>query len=439
MKKNIIIGVIISSLMLFAGIGNFHAIASDEAPYKQLKLFTEVIDMIEKNYVDHMETDKLIEEATKGMVKSLDPHSDLLTPEDLKQLSISTKGKFGGLGIVITLKDELLTVISPIEGTPAYKIGVKSNDIIIKIDGNTTQGMSLSEAVSLLRGKKGTTVTIAVVREEATQPIEFTITRDIIPIHSVKYATLQSGYGYVRITNFQENTTLDTINALQKLNKENNGLKGLLLDLRNNPGGLLEQSITVADIFLEKGKILTVKGRESTDQKVYTANRSNNGDIQAYPIIVLANGGSASASEIVAGALQDNKRALILGTRTFGKGSVQNVKRLNNGYALKLTIAKYYTPSGKSIQAKGIEPDIEEAYKFLKEEENPEENRIKEKDLVNHIEAEPAIKEEKQTKEEEHAYGELIIENLLADSQVKRGLDLLVGYNRFIIERDKKE
>ncbi len=441
MKKNIksiIIGVVISSLMLFAGIGNLYAIASDEAPYKQLKLFTEVMDMIEKDYVDHMETDKLIEEATKGMVKSLDPHSDLLTPEDLKQLSISTKGKFGGLGIVITIKDELLTVISPIEGTPAYKIGVKSNDIIIKIDDNTTQGMSLSEAVSLLRGKKGTAVTIVVVREKATQPIEFTITRAIIPIHSVKYATLQPGYGYVRITNFQENTTLDTINALKKINTENNGLKGLLLDLRNNPGGLLEQSITVADIFLEKGTILTVKGREATDQKVYTANRSNKRDIQTYPIIVLVNGGSASASEIVAGSLQDNRRALILGTKTFGKGSVQNVKRLDNGYALKLTIAKYYTPSGKSIQAKGIEPDIEEAYKFLKEEENPEENRIKEKDLINHIEAEPVIKEEKQIKEEEHAYGELVIENLLADSQVKRGLDLLIGFNKFIIERDKE-
>ncbi len=437
MKKNIksiIIGIIILTLILLACVGNFCAIADEEAPYKQLKLFTEVIDVIEKDYVDQVETEKLIEEATKGMVKSLDPHSALLTPDDLKQLSINTKGEFGGLGIVITLKEELLTVISPIEGTPAYKIGVKSNDIIIKIDEKTTQGMSLSEAVSLLRGKKGTTVTITVVREGEPKPLEFKITRDIIPIHSVKYATLQPGYGYVRITNFQEKTTTDIMDALKKLNAQNKGLKGLLLDLRNNPGGLLEQAISISDLFLETGTILSVKGRETTDQKVYAANKSHNGNSQKYPIIVLVNGGSASASEIVAGALQDNKRALILGTKTFGKGSVQNVKRLDNGYALKLTIAKYYTPSGESIQAKGIEPDIEEIYKFLKEEKNPEESRIKEKDLINHIEAESVIKKDDQSKEGEHRYGELIVEDLLADSQIKRGLDLIIGYNKFIIK-----
>jgi len=432
MKKSII-SIIISATILLMGFENFCAIANDEPIYKQLKLFTEVINIIEKNYVDHVGTKKLIEEATKGMVKSLDPHSDFLSPEDLKQLNINTKGEFGGLGIVITIKDRMLTVISSIEGTPAYKVGVKPNDIIIKINDKTTEGMSLSKAVNLLRGKKGTNVNITVIRQDESKPIALKIKRDIIPIHSVKYVELKQGYGYVQITNFQENTTEDLISALKKLEDKNQRLKGLILDLRNNPGGLLEQAISVSDVFLESGKILLVKGREYNDQRIYNATKSNNENSQNYPLIVLVNGGSASASEIVAGALQDNKRALILGTKTFGKGSVQNVKKLNNGYALKLTIAKYYTPSGKSIQAKGIKPDIKESYKFIKENEDSEKNIIKEKNLINHIKAE-SDKKKKKRKKSKPKYSEINVQDLLKDSQIKKGLDLLIGYNTFIIK-----
>ncbi len=413
------------------GFGAYNKLfAGSEKAYKHLKLFTEIMESIEEDYVEPVETEKLIEAAAKGMVTSLDPHSDLLTPKALKQLEVSTKGEFGGLGIILTMRDGVLTVVSPIEGTPAYKIGVESNDMIIKIDDKSTREMDLSEAVSLMRGKKGTSVVITIVRKEEPKPIEFKIIRDIIPIHSVKSTMLQNGYGYLRITNFQAHTAEDVIKALKDMEAANNGLKGLLLDLRNNPGGLLEQSVAIADLFLEEGDILSIKGRSEDDYRVYHASKSKTK--REYPMVVLVNGGSASASEILAGALQDNKRAAILGTTTFGKGSVQNVKTIMDGNALKLTIARYYTPSGRSIQAKGIEPDINVPYVKLPESKNSENSlMIKEKDLTNHMEAEPEKEKKSEDDEVKSVYGKLSIEDLLADNQVIRALDILVGYNIF--------
>jgi len=351
----------------------------------------------------------------------------------------------------------LLTVISPIEGTPAYKAGVNAGDIIIKVDGESTKDMMLWEAVKKMRGPKGEPVVITVVRKGAAKPMEFTLVRDIIPIESVKHLVLKPGYGYVRITNFQENTSDDLENALKGMESANPPLKGLVLDLRDNPGGLLNQAIQVSDVFLDKGIIVSIKGRLKRHTKEFNAHSDKLK--REYPMVVLINGGSASASEIVAGALQDHKRALILGTTSFGKGSVQTVETLRDGYGLKFTIARYYTPNGRSIQAQGIAPDIEVKQRFSDEEEQPAEEEgdslLKEKDLKNHLEAdpfesetqeqEPEIKkeekpEDKDTKDKndkknkrrtEYRYGPLEIEGLQEDNQVMRALEILLGYEIF--------
>ncbi len=426
--------------VIFLITGYYHDIsAGNEETYKGLRVFSSVIEQIENDYVDPVDTKELIENAIQGMVHSLDPHSQYLTPEAFGDLQSGTKGEFEGIGIVITMPKGVLTVVSPIEGTPAYKAGIMPGDIIVKVDGEFTREMKIWEAVKKMRGLKGTKVVITVMREGFTEPKDFELVRDIIPIESVKYLTLKSGYGYVWITNFQDDTTNDLQEALKALEPEGSPLKGLILDLRNNPGGPLNQSISVSDMFLEKGTILSIKGRDQKNTKVFEA-RSN--DIKRdYPIVVLINNGSASASEIVAGALQDHKRALIMGTTSFGKGSVQTVKPLGDGSGLKYTIARYYTPSGRSIQAKGIEPDIVVPYSVI-ENTKKDNNRalLKEKDLKNHLEAEPGKtdsqaneKKDSEDKPEEKTtkYGTLELNTLLADSQVKRALDILVSYDIF--------
>ena len=360
----------------------------DSETYEGLKLFSDVIAEIENNYVESVETKKLIEKAIEGMVHSLDPHSSFLPPEAFDDLQTETKGEFGGIGIVITMRDGRLTVISPIEGTPAYKAGVQAQDIIIKVDGEATKDMMLWEAVKKMRGEPGAPVEISIYRKGESEIIELTLVRAVIPLDSVRSLTLKPGYGYLWITNFRENTTDEVKKALKGLETENSPLKGLILDLRDNPGGLLDQAVKVSDIFLETGTIVSIKGREGKESEEYKAHQNIGSN--DYPIVLLINGGSASASEIVAGALQDNHRALVLGTTSFGKGSVQTVRPLRDGYALKYTIARYYTPSGRSIQAKGIEPDIELKYRMIDDTvlEKGDDHRIKEKDLLNHLEKE---------------------------------------------------
>jgi len=326
-----------------------------EGIYKNLDLFVEVLREIEKNYVEPVDPKKLIYGAIRGMMRALDPHSSFMTKDEYKELMVETKGKFTGVGIEITIKDNFLTVVAPIEGTPAYKAGIKAGDRIIKIDDMPTKDMTLMDAVKHIRGPKGTKVKLTILREGVNKPLEFVIVRDVIPIRSVKKCMLTSHIGYVRISSFQSNTTKELKQALRDLEKK--GLNGLILDLRNNPGGLLNQAIEVSDVFLDSGIIVSTKGRKKAQNMVAYAHK--NLVERNYPIVVLVNGGTASAAEIVSGALQDNKRALIVGTKTFGKGSVQTVIPLSDGSALRLTTARYYTPSGRCIQVTGIEPDIE--------------------------------------------------------------------------------
>ena len=365
-----------------------HVFGSDDdmqETYKNLEVFSNVLSIIQQNYVEDIDTQETIEGAIKGMLFSLDPHSSYLKPDDFKELQVETKGSFSGIGIEITIKDDMLTVVSPIEDTPAFKAGIQAGDRIIKIEDESTKDMSLVEAVKKLRGPKGTKVTISIHREGSTDLQEFTITRDVIPIYSVRSNILEPGYGYVRITNFQRNTSQDLQEALNVLLQEGK-LKGLIMDLRNNPGGLLDASVKVADLFLDKGIIVSTKGRLQDQNMEFSAH--SGGPEYDFPIVVLINGGTASASEIVAGALQDHKRALILGTQSFGKGSVQTIIPMNDGAGLRLTTARYYTPSGISIQATGITPDVTvQAFEFQEDDtESPPMKFLREKDLRHHLE-----------------------------------------------------
>jgi carboxyl-terminal processing protease len=412
--------------------------AKSDEPYEELKIFSDVIQLIEKEYVDEVDSKELIQKAIQGMVQSLDPHSSLLPPEAFEDLQIDTKGKFTGIGIHITMKDGFVTVISPIEDTPAYKAGIIAQDRIIKVDGKPVK--DLREAVNMMRGPKGTRVSVTIAREGEKEPLDFELVRDVIPIVSVKEIILKPGYGYIRLSQFSGSTTKELEAALQKVESAKVPMKGLILDLRNNGGGLLNQAIKVSDLFLEEGKILSIRGRNKKNTKVYMANPDMVS--HKYPMVVLINGGSASASEIVAGALQDQKRALILGTPSFGKGSVQTVETLRDGSGLKLTIARYYTPSGRSIQAKGIEPDIVLKHKRIDPTEVQEEGLLKEKDLLNHLEAEPdknknetsepqKSKPKNQEQEMQFRVGPLSIEQLRTDNQVMRALEILHSYDIF--------
>ena len=430
------VGIAILALTVGAGFYQNISAESDEI-YKGLKIFSDVIDLVEKNYVDPVDTKDLIEKAIQGMVGSLDPHSALLAPDDFEELQIDTKGKFTGIGIHITMRDGFVTVISPIEGTPAYKAGIKAKDKIVKVDDKSTT--DLRDAVNRMRGPKGTTVIITILRENEPDPINFTLVRDVIPIESVKAVILKPGYGYVWITNFRDQTTDDLTTALEKLESEASPLKGLILDLRDNPGGILNQAIRVSDLFIEEGTILTIKGRLDKHTKTFKA--KPNAARRDYPMVVLINGGSASASEIVAGALQDHKRALMLGTPSFGKGSVQTVETLRDGYGLKFTIARYYTPNGKSIQAKGVLPDItvDQVVMDGTDAKDSSKRHLKEKDLKNHLESKPLKdrrekdnpKEPNESLEDVPQLQTLLLEKLHKDNQAMRALEILISYEIF--------
>jgi len=427
--------MIIAVLFLVIATGFTRESSADsEAVYKGLKTFADVIEMIEKNYVDPVDTEELVQKAIQGMVSSLDPHSLLLPPEEFEDLQIDTKGKFTGIGISISIRDGFVTVVSPIEGTPAYRAGIKAGDRIIKVDGKPVK--DLREAVKKMRGPKGTKVAVTVARKGEPEPIEFNLIRDVIPIQSVRATMLKPGYGYAWVTHFRDQTVRDLEKSLKKLEKEHGALKGLVLDLRDNPGGLLPQAIKMSDLFLSEGDILSIKGRLKRHTRAFSAHQDD--DDVTYPLVVLINGGSASASEIVAGALQDNKRAVIMGTTSFGKGSVQTVETLRDGYGLKLTIARYYTPKGRSIQAKGIEPDITVYHSILDQKDlaADEKRMLKEKDLQNHLDAEPVKsgddakqKQKSRQKNRQPGHGPLDPERLASDNQVVRALDILMGYD----------
>lgn len=336
------------------GVTKVDAVGKD-ASYENLQTFTNILAIVQKNYVDEVSTDQLIEGAINGMLTSLDPHSAYLTPELYKELQVDTKGSFGGLGIEITMRNSVLTVVSPIEDTPAYKAGMKAGDMIIKIDGQFTKDMTLVDAVKKMRGPKGSKVVLSIKREGVNEIFDVSLTREVIKIQSVKAKTLEKGYGYIRITQFQERTDSDVERVLEQWTKDG-AIEGVVMDLRNDPGGLLTQAVKVSDTFLDSGLIVYTDGRLDNQKQKYFARRP--GSYMDFPMVVLVNGGTASASEIVAGALQDHKRAIILGTQTFGKGSVQTILPLDDNSALRLTTARYYTPSGRSIQATGIVPDI---------------------------------------------------------------------------------
>ncbi len=353
-------------------------------PLEDIRSLSEVFGKVKQNYVEEIEDKVLLENAIRGLLSGLDPHSAYLDKKAYTTLREGTSGEFGGLGIVVGMKDGFVNVISPIDDTPAERAGVKSGDLIIRLDDQNVKGMTLEDAVNIMRGKPKTAILLTIVREGEDKPLKIKITRAVIKIQSVRSKTLAKGFGYIRVSAFQERTGADLRKAISKLKKANNKkLKGLVLDLRNNPGGLLGAAVEVSDAFLEGGIVVSIKGRDASNTTEYSAKGMDL--INEAPIVVLINGGSASASEIVAGALQDHKRAIIMGTQSFGKASVQTVVPLGNGSALKLTTARYYTPSGTSIQAKGITPDIVlDDVKVTKREDNGSE-ATKEKDLSRHL------------------------------------------------------
>ena len=358
-RNRLIVAMAIALAVCLFVIGDLavrRAQALPDDTYKELQTFANVLAIVQKNYVEPVSTKRLINGAISGMLGSLDPHSAYLTPDLYRDLEVETRGSFGGLGIEITIKNDLLTVVAPIEGTPAYQAGIKAGDQIIKINDDFTKGMALTDAVKLMRGPRGSKIHLTIHRDSVPDLFTVAVTREVIKIQSVKNKNLKDGYAYIRVSTFQDGTSDDVEKAMAKFQKENHGrIKGLVLDLRDDPGGLLNQAVRVSDEFLDGGLIVYTQGRLESQQQKYFAHKKK--DSQDYPMVVIVNGGTASASEIVAGALQDQRRAIIEGTQTFGKGSVQTILPLDDNSALRLTTARYYTPNGRSIQAVGITPN----------------------------------------------------------------------------------
>ena len=360
--------------------------AEGTLPLEDLRTFTEVFAKIKNDYVEPIDDKSLLENAIRGMLSGLDPHSAYLVPDDYQELQAGTSGEFGGLGIEVGMEDGFVKVIAPIDDTPAQRAGVEAGDLVVRLDDTPVKGMTLAEAVKVMRGEPGTDIVLTIVREGRDRPIRITITRDVIQVTSVRSRALEPGFGYVRISQFQLRTGESLREAVGKLREEagDDGLNGLVLDLRNNPGGVLNAAVSVSDAFLEKGIIVYTEGRMDDAKLTFSAKDSD--ILDGIPLVVLVNAGSASASEIVAGALQDHGRAVIMGEKTFGKGSVQTILPLGNGSALKLTTARYYTPSGTSIQARGIVPDI--ALDRVRVSQVDVGQGVKEADLARHLESE---------------------------------------------------
>ena len=387
-KVSLLIVVLLSCLVFF------QTPSWAQERYASLQNFTKVLNLIQQYYVEEVNTEKLIYGAIKGMLKELDPHTTFMPPDMFKEFENETSGEFGGLGIEISVQNGILTIISPIEDTPAFKAGIKAGDMVVAIDDKSTKGLSLAEASQYLRGKKGTRVVLKVVRQGSEDPISIPIVRGNVKIRSVKYTNLEDGFAYVKVTSFIENTVSDMEKIINDHISKNKKVEGLLIDLRKNPGGLLDQAIKMSDMFLKEGVIVSTVGRNQKEKDLTVATKK--GKFTGFPIIILVDQYSASASEIVSGALQDNKRALIVGERTFGKASVQSIVKLQDGSGLKLTVARYFTPSGVSIQAEGITPDIEieevDTEAFAKSVIKNKGTR--EKDIQNHLKGEKELNAE---------------------------------------------
>ena len=392
-------------------------------PLNELRVFAEIFDRIKTHYVEEVDDKTLLENAIKGMVSGLDPHSAYLGPEAFGDLQFNTTGKFGGLGIEVGMENGFVKVVAPIDDTPAQKAGILAKDIIIKLDDQSVKGMELSEAVDKMRGEPGSKIKLTIVREGVDQPLEFELTRAEIKVASVKQELLQDDYGYIRVTQFQVQTGDDVTKSIKKLTKSNGGpLNGLILDLRNNPGGVLDAAVDVSDAFLSEGLIVYTEGRVPNSELRFSAKPGD--PSKGVPLVVLINEGSASASEIVAGALQDHNRAVIVGTDSFGKGSVQTVLPLNGTHAVKLTTARYFTPLGRSIQAQGIEPDIYVQRASVKTDENR--RYYKEADLAGHL-ANSNGKPEKGSQADDADNGQKKSKLLNADYQLNEALNILKG------------
>jgi carboxyl-terminal processing protease len=357
MRQKQVVLVLLAAVLvsMFAGAVMAKRLPSHGGVYENLKVFTEALSYVESNYVEEVEAEKVIQGAIRGMLRTLDPHSSYMPPDVYREMQVETEGRFGGLGIEIAMRDDVLTVVSPIEGTPAFRAGIQPGDQIIKVDGESTKEMSLVDAVKKLRGPEGSSVTISIFRQGFTEPKDFTLSRAVIQIKSVRWTKLQDDIGYVKLRSFHKTTEEELEEALQDLGEQH--IKTLILDLRNNPGGLLEQAIAVSNVFLEGGQLIVYTKGRLPNQNMKGFSKSGGLHV-SYPMAVIINGGSASASEIVAGALQDLHRATVIGTQSFGKGSVQTIIPLSDGSGLRLTTAKYYTPKGGEIHGKGITPDI---------------------------------------------------------------------------------
>ena len=442
LKHNIIVALY--SAILISSFFSFTSLFAEEEilqknTYEKLKVFSEILSLIESNYVETTENDSMIEGAIKGMVKSLDPHTSYMPPASYKQMQVETTGKFGGLGIEISIRDGVLTIVSPIEDTPAHRAGIKAGDKIIKIEEESTLDMTLQGAVGHLRGETGSPVKITIFRKSFKAPKEFTIVRDIIKVRSIVSKLYKDDIGYIKIRSFSKNTSIDLDKALEELGHK--GITKLILDVRNNPGGLLNQAVEVTDRFLNRENLIVyTKGRSDEQNMRFTSHDKVAG--VSYPMIILVNGGSASASEIVAGALQDLNRAVILGTQTFGKGSVQTIIPLSDGSALRLTTARYYTPSGRVIQENGIIPDIVVEMRPVSDigkrqdgKEEPEEKTklrrfLREKDLKKHLKGKSSIEgtDNEMIDQVDETKKKELNEDLEKDNQLQQAVALLSGW-----------
>ncbi|MBI4667325.1 MAG: PDZ domain-containing protein [Nitrospinae bacterium] len=408
--------------------------------YDELEIFADVLSLVETNYVEEVKSSKLVEGAINGMLRTLDPHSSYMTPEVFKEMQVETEGEFGGIGIEITIDNGQLMVVAPMEETPAWRAGVKPGDRIVKVNGAPTHEMTLMEAVRKMRGKKGSTVVITIMRDGFDEPKDFNIVRDIIKVASVKSQMLPDKWGYIRIRSFSKDTGEETARSLEEL--KNQGMKGLVLDLRNDPGGLLNQAVEVSEQFLKKGELIVyTKGRMPNQNMRFTAQKTVDKD--TYPMVALVNNGSASASEIVAGALQDLKRAIVVGTQTFGKGSVQTIIPLKGDAGLRLTTARYYTPSGRQIQGVGITPDIvveqpdEEKAEAEQKAKEKKPSHLRERDLQNSLDSDKLEKEKKikdvkepadKTKLSKDSNGKRPLVDIEKDVQLQRGIAVLKSW-----------
>jgi carboxyl-terminal processing protease len=432
-KRVLLVVLVLVSASFLGGAGMAKRVLARGEDYENLRVFTEVLSLVQSNYVEDMENKKLVEGAIKGLLKTLDPHTSYMPPEMYKEMQVETEGHFGGLGIEITVRDDQLTVVSPIEGTPAYRAGLKAGDRIVKIDGEPTKDVSLIDAVRKMRGPKGTPVTVTIMREDFEAPKDFSITRDVIKIRSVSQRKLDDEIGYIRLRNFHKTTAEELEEALHDLEEQK--ITGLVLDVRNNPGGLLNQAVEVVDKFLGKDQLIVYTQGRVRNQNMRFTSKGDRPHLE-YPMVILVNGGSASASEIVAGALKDHGRAIILGTQTFGKGSVQTIIPLSDGSGLRLTTARYYTPKGSLIQGQGIGPDIKVENKPVEKAEAPQTPRkmVREKDLPNALDKEKKELEEPEDKPERQpsdAESRSVVPTPEEDLQLQRAAELLKGWTIF--------